>query len=172
MSVDGRDNFGDSPNFFVGVEVEHTPMFGERTLFVIGKHNPKEILARALNQQCKHIYLGAGYTFEPKEDDWNEWDFIIGTLLSAGGVWVTLDYDVKYHEGVLESGWNEDNRFISMISVKLPYIEQLNYNATLKLDDKAFKGTNSGVWCHQIHELQDRSKYSDWDKYVGDKVIE
>ena len=47
-----------------------------------------------------------------------------------------------------------------------------NYNTTLKLDDKSFEGTNTGVWCHQLHDLKDRSKYTDWSEYVGDEVIE
>ena len=42
-------------------------------------------------------------------------------------------------EDVLEEGWNEKNNFISMISVKMPYVNQLNYNACIKIDDM--------IWC-------------------------
>jgi hypothetical protein len=59
-----------------------------------------------------------------------------------------------------------------MISVKLPYINQFNYNATLKLDDKDFKATNPGVWCHSLHELQNRKGFTDWTKYTKDEVID
>jgi hypothetical protein len=59
-----------------------------------------------------------------------------------------------------------------MISVKLPYIKQLGYNATLKLDDKDFKATNPGVWCHSVHELQTRKAFTDWSKYTQDEVID
>ena len=59
-----------------------------------------------------------------------------------------------------------------MISVPMPDVSQFNYNATLKIDDKAFKGSNGGVWCHQVHKLRDRSAYTDWSAYVGDKVID
>ena len=58
-----------------------------------------------------------------------------------------------------------------MISVKLPYINQLGYNATLKLDDKDRKATNPGV-CASVHELQDRKVFTDWTKYTKDEVIE
>ena len=84
------------------------------------------------------------------------------------GYTVTLDYDVKYHEYVLEAGYNEESKFISQISVKLPYINQLNYNACIKIDDKDFKATNNGVWIHQVHDLQERSKFTDWTKYEND----
>jgi hypothetical protein len=66
----------------------------------------------------------------------------------------------------------EYDTFIPMISVKLPYIKQLGYNATLKLDDKDFKATNPGVWCHSVHELQTRKTFTDWSKYTQDEVID
>ena len=59
-----------------------------------------------------------------------------------------------------------------MIAVRLPYIDAFNYNTTLKLDDRSFEGTNTGVWCHQLHDLKSRSNYTDWSEYVGDEVIE
>jgi hypothetical protein len=42
----------------------------------------------------------------------------------------------------------------------------------LKIDDKDFKATNPGVWCHNLHDLLDRQKFTDWAKYGLDKVIE
>ena len=58
-----------------------------------------------------------------------------------------------------------------MISVKLPYIKQFNYNATLKLDDNTWGDTNSGVWVHSVHTLKDQTAYTDWSKYKNDKGI-
>ena len=58
-----------------------------------------------------------------------------------------------------------------MISVKLPYIQQLGYNAIIKLDDKDFKASNPGVWCHSLHDLMDREKFTDWSKYSLDKPL-
>ena len=167
-----REGYTEDTNFFIGTEVEHTPMYGQRTLFVIGVQNPKEILARALNNNCPHIYLGANQSFNPPtEKDWQGWDELV-TGLVQDGIWVTLDFDVSLVEDVLECGMTEYDTFIPMISVKLPYIKQLGYNATLKLDDKDFKVTNPGVWCHSVHELQDRKVFTDWSKYTQDEVID
>jgi hypothetical protein len=58
-----------------------------------------------------------------------------------------LILDVAQAEGLLESALVEFHNFIPMISVKLPYIKQFGYNATIKLDDKDFAATNPGVWC-------------------------
>jgi hypothetical protein len=87
------------------------------------------------------------------------------------GFLCTLDLDVAQAEGLLESGLVENHLFIPMISVKLPYIRQLGYNATLKLDDRDFAATNPGVWCHSLHALQRRSVFTDWSKYTQDEVI-
>ena len=168
MDREGHDDV----KFFIGTEVEQSPAYGQKTLFVVGYQPKEEILARALNSGCPHIYLGANQSFNPPtEKDWQGWDDLVTSLLKDD-IWVTIDFDVSLAEQVLECGWTEYSTFIPMISVKLPYINQFNYNATLKIDDKAFKGPNGGVWCHQIHKLRDRSSYTDWSAYVGDKVIE
>jgi len=85
-----RDGHTDDTKFFIGTEVEHSPAYGQRTLFVIGVQNPKEILARALNNNCPHIYLGANQSFKPdSKEEWEEWTFVINTLLDAD-IWVRL----------------------------------------------------------------------------------
>ena len=158
--------------YFIGTEVEHSPAYGQRTLFVIGLQNPKEILARALNNNCPHIYLGANQSYRPTNSkEYSDWDFVLISLLKED-IWVTLDFDVADAEEVLEGGMTEYDTFIPMISVKLPYINQFNYNATLKLDDKDFKATNPGVWSHSLHNLLDRKVFTDWSKYTQDEIID
>lgn len=169
-----RNGHTEETKFFVGTEVEHSPAHGQRTLFVVGLQPKQEILARALNNRCPHIYLGANQSFDPDLGDSEkliQWDNLCIDLL-RDGIWVTLDFDVKYAETILEGGMTEYDTFIPMISVKLPYINQLNYNATLKLDDKDFMASNPGVWCHSVHDLKDRTKFTDWTKYTQDEIIE
>lgn len=158
--------------YFIGTEVEHTAMYNEKTLFVVGIQPWEEIKKRADAHNIKHLYFGTSQSFTPKDaDDYIAWEAMIIPLLKLG-YWCTLDFGVEYAEGVLESGYDEYNTFISMISVKLPYIRQFNYNATLKLDDTTWGHSNQGVWCHSLHKLQSRNVYTDWKDYVGDTVIE
>ena len=163
--------------YFIGTEVEHTAMYGQKTLFVVGVQPWEEIKKRADAHDIKHLYFGTSQSFTPglnlPEDagDWEAWEAMIIPLLKQG-YWCTLDFGVEYAAGVLECGFDEYNTFISMISVKLPYIRQFNYNATLKIDDTTWGASNTGVWCHSLHELQNRSVYTDWKDYVGDTVIE
>jgi hypothetical protein len=159
-------------SFFTGTEVEHTPAYGMDTLFVVGVQPTSEITAR-LTKVGQHIYFGANQSF-PKMDitdtRWAEWEKMIQHYLNMDYI-CTLDIDVSCVEGLLEGPLCEYHNFIPMISVKLPYIQQLGYNATIKLDDKDFKATNPGVWCHQLHNLKSRDNFTDWSKYTQDKVL-
>jgi len=158
---------------FIGTEVEHTPQFGKKTLFVVGVKDIDEIMSTADKFGCKHIYCGANMSFNVTSNtltEWQPWEDMILPLLSEG-YWVTLDIDVSQIEGLLESGATEHNRFIPMISVKMPYISQLGYNACLKIDDKDFDSTNPGVWVHRMHDLKEKAVFTDWSKYTTDEII-
>ena len=174
MNRDYKDGQRDDIDYFIGREVEKTPAFDRDTLFVVGIKDPKEVIKQANRNGCDHIYLGANQSFmidDYGNDEQHEgWHTLVSSLL-AEGFWVTLDYDVRYHEYVLESGWNEYDQFISMISVKLPNINRLNYNACIKIDDKDFRASNPGVWVSYVQEHLKRDKFTDWDKYTSDQPI-
>lgn len=172
MNREGHDNI----KFFFGTEVEHTPAHSKYTLFVVGVQ-PIDAIASALTMgehTVEHIYFGANMSFPNlKVNDalrWAEWESMIKFFLGKGYL-CTLDIDSYCVEGLAESGLCEYNNFIPMISVKLPYIQQLGYNATVKIDDKDFKATNPGVWCHGLHELMDRKVFTDWSKYTKDSTL-
>jgi hypothetical protein len=163
-----------SIEFFTGIEIEKTPAYGMKTLFVVGIHDDQIITTMAQNNDCTHIYFGANQSF--KTDgvndayNWRMWEDMIYVCLEAG-YWCTLDLDVSEVEGLLESGLVEKQQFIPQISVKLPYLQQLGYNATIKIDDKDFKATNPGVWCHNLHDLLGRDRFTSWDQYGKDEII-
>ena len=172
MNREGHEN----TIFFYGNEVEHTPAHGKYTLFVVGCQDIEHIRLRLTvgNAPVEHIYFGANQSF-PKcgVNDvgvWRPWETMIKFFLDRDYL-CTLDIDVNCAEGLLESGLTEYHNFIPMISVKLPYINQFGYNATLKIDDKDFRATNPGVWCHSLHDLQDRRRFTDWAQYTKDETV-
>jgi len=157
---------------FIGTEVEHTPAYGKKTLFIVGIADVNNIIGSCKENNIDHVYLGANHSFTVDTDAPDEdWDNMVFGLLDAG-LWVTLDYTVKHHEWVLESGYTEQHRFIPMISVRLPYIEQLGYNACIKLDDKTFDATNHGVWVHRVYNLKKDEVFTDWSKYTQDQPVD
>ena len=159
--------------YFVGFEVEHTVCLGKRTLFVVGTPPIDEIIEKASANTCDHIYFGTSQSFNPKaitQEECKPWDNLIIPLLQKG-YWVTLDFDVSHVEGIHESGYCDYDRFVPMISVKMPYLKLFNYNATVKIDDKTWGATNPGVWSIPLTSLQQRRYYTHWDQYINDTEL-
>lgn len=160
--------------FFVGDEIEHTPAFGMKTLFVVGVQEFIAIHTLAVANKCKHIYFGANQSFPQLATDdanaWRLWERMIDQCLEEG-YWCTLDFDVSVVQGVLEMPVIGHRRFIPQISVKIPYLTQLGYNATLKIDDIDFEYSNPGVWCHRLRDLTTTDTFTDWDQYGKDEII-
>lgn len=157
--------------FFTGYEVEHTIAYGMFTLFVVGTPPLEEILKLAKENEVQQIYFGTSQSFNPKSyDDWKTWDSRIRGCLNEG-YWVTLDFDVQYAKDIHEDGWTEQDKFIPMISVKIPYIKLYNYNATVKIDDITWGKTNPGVWTHHLPSLMSKDKFTYWDQYTQDTEI-
>lgn len=155
--------------YFVGDEVEHTSHYGEKTLFVVGIRPAQEILEQAQSVSAQHVYLGANKSFRPSES----WKEVTARLLDEG-LSVTLDYPVWQHYDVVRvmGDLMSHERLTPMISVEIPHVEQLNPNATVKIDDIDFNSTNSGVWCHPLRSLLDPGRYTPWTAYGQDEVIE
>lgn len=155
--------------YFVGSEVEHTSHYGEKTLFVVGCRPVEEILDRAKSVSAQHIYIGANKSFRPS-DTWKE---VTARLLDEDFP-VTLDYPVWQHYDVIRvmGDLMSHPRLTPMISVEIPYVEKLNSNATVKIDDIDFNSTNSGVWCHPLGSILDPTRYTAWAAYGQDEVIE
>jgi hypothetical protein len=174
MKRDYNDGVSEDVTFFVGTEIERTPAYGMKTLFVVGVHDDQYIIKLACDNECTHIYFGANQSFKTKGvndiSSWRPWENMIHACLTAN-FWCTLDFDVCEHEGLLESGLTENRRFIPQISVKLPYLSQLGYNATIKIDDKDFDATNPGVWCVPIGAITQRKYFTNWDEYSKDEII-
>ena len=151
--------------YFIGDEIENTIAKGFRTLFVVGTRDPKEIMDLADHHNCKHIYFGTSQSY-----DGNEKFTTVMKELLENKYWVTLDFGIEFIETVTNTGLMKFERFIPMVSAKIPNIYKLNKNTTLKIDDVTWGHSNTGVWIHQVHDLLDREKFTDWTKYGNDEI--
>jgi len=163
-------------DFFTGVEVENSPAAGMDTLFVVGLQPVSTVLSLASENNIRHIYIGANMSLHDIENDdhatWKKWDNMIELVVNDPHIdYVTVDIKSQQVEGFLESLAAESNKVIPMISVKLPYVKLLNYNTTIKIDDKGFNQTNPGVWCHSLHDLMDKNTFTPWNAYKGDNPV-
>lgn len=169
MKRDYDSGVKDDVIFFTGNEIEHTPAYGMKTLFVVGIQPVEEIASRLIG--CQHIFFGANHSYDPKyHEDHKQWEDMIMHFLNLD-YWCSLDIPMSQVEEFNESGLCERNNFIPQIRVPIPYIRLWNYNTMLKLDDKDFNATNPGVWSHSLHKLMDRDCFTNWDQYKSDSII-
>ena len=165
MNREGHDNV----EFFKGTEVERTPAFGKRTLFVVGIQPIDSIITHMHGEE--HIFFGANHSFDPKTpEEWRAWESMITYFLERGR-WCTLDIPISAVEEFHEGGLCDFRNFIPQIRVSVPYTKLWNYNTMLKIDDKDFDATNPGVWCHSLHSLMSSETFTSWDDYKGDSKI-
>lgn len=164
----------DSVMYFTGTEVEYTPAFGKKTLFVVGVQPIAEIeeyLSKVAMKDITHIFFGANHSFTAlTPEEWNAWENMIIYFLKKE-YWCSLDLPVSYAEDFNENGLNEFDKFIPQLCLNIPYVKLWNYNTMIKIDDKDFKATNPGVWTHSLHTLMDRRVFTDWDQYTNDKIV-
>ena len=169
MKRNYQSGVADNVTFFVGTEIEHTPAYGKKTLFVTGVQ-PVEHIAVNL-QGCEHIFFGANHSFNPQTyEEHKAWEDMILFFLDKEYL-CSLDIPINQVEEFHESGYCEYNNFIPQIRIPIPYIKLWNYNTMIKIDDKDFKATNPGVWSHSLHKLMDRDNFTSWDQYKGDTII-
>jgi len=166
MKRDYDSGVSEDVTFFTGIEIEKTAAFGLKTLFVNGVQSVEIIQGIMTDTDCEHIYLGANHSFKPTE----EWETFVLAVLELD-VPTTVDFDVQHAEWILETAIVEYSNVICQISVKIPYLAQFGYNTSLKIDDKDFKASNAGVWCHDLNSLLTRDKYTAWSEYKDDTII-
>jgi len=169
MNRDYTDGETSDVDFFKGIEVEHTPAFGKKTLFVVGVQTIDHISARLHGES--HIFFGANHSFNLQSpEEWKSWEDMITYFLDRDYL-CSLDIPLSAVEEFNDGGLNDRDNFIPQIRVPIPYIKLWNYNTMLKIDDKDFKATNPGVWTHSLHDLKRRSKFTSWADYKNDEII-
>jgi hypothetical protein len=162
----------DNVEFFTGWEVERTPAYGMLTLFVTGLHPADEIMNLYDKHNCEHIFFGANHSFQPGKDcaEWEQWERMIAYFLDNNYL-CTLDIPLSEVEQFNDSCLCEYDNFIPQIRVPVPYIKLWNYNTMVKIDDTDFRHSNPGVWCHSLHDLMARNKFTHWHDYENDNAI-
>jgi|TARA_B100000989_G_C19477324_1_gene443517 hypothetical protein len=160
-------------DYFVGNEVEKTPFYGRKTLFVVGFKNPRKIVKKATDHHCRHIYLGANMSF--KNVEWNDnrtaklRDII--THLLDNQFQVTLDISKTFDLTTIDM-FIDSEYFHIMYSLPIAYAEKYKNTMTIKVDDVGFNKTNTGVWCNPLSKLMDPITKTEWSSYQTDEVIE
>jgi len=161
--------------FFVGVHQDNSFAIGQNTLYVIGEPDIEGIARRIAQyngeDEITHIFFGAERSFKVSTyEDMEEWTSTIQHFLTLD-YWCTLELDASLVNFIHETDLSSWNRFIPMVSVKIPYVRDLGYNAVVKIDDVEFNYSNYGVWTHKVHDLMSNETFTSWDAYGSDMVV-
>lgn len=153
-------------NIYTGRAAEHTVCQDEPTVFVVGIQNVHDIESCVQDFQATHVFLGARSSF-PRDANASVWGYYQGMAkyFLKAGLWVSLEVDVSQVIDMCESGLSEFHKFVPVISARVPYIDQLGYNAVLKINDIEHGKTNFGVWCHRIHDLKSNQAFTHGNAY-------
>lgn len=177
VDIQGDTVHSNSARFFLGLEVEKTPMYNQDTLFVVGIQPTKEILTLAQEWKVKHIYFGANMSFKISYSNSSKihpilWERMIGETLEQD-FWCTLDFDISETVLIKNMSFVDNPKFIPMMSVKNRHWSTWNNpNATIKLDDVGFKQYTDGVWCWPVNDLLSESHLTRWSDYQSDMLLE
>lgn len=153
-------------SFFVGKEVEKTTFYGEKTLFVVGQQNYQDILQKASENECTHVYLGANKSFEHSVFGMLE---VVRDLLYRTDLFVTLDVSLfVWNESYIRQGLKMFNveRFAINLSVPVPGVDSI-VNMNIKIDDTGFNQNNNGVYIYQPN-VKDKTF---WSEYENDVIL-
>lgn len=163
--------------FFFGKEVEKTPAYDLKTLFIVGLvsiEETKHILENyqySTEEKIVHIFFGANHSFNLVErEELDDWEKLIFSFLEEGYL-CSLDIPLNLSASVLETKLIEHNNFIPQIRVPIPFTSQWNYNTMLKIDDLNYNYSNPGIWTHSLHDLMDRSVFTSWNEYNKDQIL-
>ena len=159
---------------YIGNEYLHTIAKDKKTLFVEGLEDHDKLTNLMVDYGLDHIHLGIKNSFIVEHVlDWdtlNQWDKVIEEL-KKWNYWITLEYDLRHLTAILEYSWDEYNKFVGVINIDIPYIEQLNYHSTIVLNNyNEEEKSNIGIWNHSLHELKNKQNFIDWTQL--DKIEE
>lgn len=159
-------------DYFIGTEVEHTKMFGKRTLFVRGFKNYLDVIAQAKQHGVEHIFFGADHSYQPlTQSQQLLWQMMIKHCLDAGYD-CSLDIPQTHAYDFVACELQKNTRFHPQIYIKLQNIEHYNANTHIKIDDRNFAATNKGVWTVALDKIVNNDTLTEWNEYLNDEVIE
>lgn len=157
---------------FVGLEVERTPYFGLRTLFVVASPQDQVDLITTLAEQnnCTHIFLGANHSYEPQSiEEALEWSKAIGVLSKKFKV--SVDVGSNFLHYFRRSNAHLIENVCLQIRLEISHIQEYNDLVMIKIDDSGFKHGNPGIWTTPLTKICVEENFTAWDAYNQDRIV-
>ena len=157
---------------FVGVEVERTPYFGQRTLFVVG--SPQDqidlITKHADENECGHIFLGANHSYAPQSiQEAVEWSMAISML--AQKYKISVDVGSNFLHYFRRSKAHLVKDVCLQVRLEISDISEYNNLVMIKIDDSGFRHSNAGIWTTPLTTICSPANFTAWDEYNKDRIV-
>ncbi len=157
---------------FVGIEIELTPYYGLRTLFVVG--SPEDqidlITKHADENNCTHIFLGANHSYEPQSiEEAVEWSLAISMLSQKYKVSVDVGSNFLHYFRNSKAHLVKD--VCLQIRLEISDISEYNDLVMIKIDDSGFRHSNPGIWTTKLTKICSDQNFTGWDQYQQDRVV-
>lgn len=170
MNRDYIDGKKDDVKYFIGIEVEQIPTYGEETLYVATTDFDIELINKICEEKIiSNIYFGANKCLKDYEVDINCFEFQknIKKLLNLNKNFFVI-IDIPYKKLSYLPDWVKSHKRIHFnISIEILEIESYN-SFSVKFDDVGFCISNPGVW---VFNLED-GNFTSWKEYKNDEVID
>jgi len=138
-------------NFNITTEVRKIPTYKKETLYVNGIQPVIKILEQINFNNVKAVYFGANNSFNLMTHNIEEYEeMILGVMTPLPNIQYCLEFNNKYIMDFLETQLAE-NSLIPVITVDLPYIQQLSYQTVLQIQGKS----NPGIWSNELNIVKD-----------------
>lgn len=157
---------------FVGQEVERTPYFGLRTLFVVGSPQDQVDLIKqhADANNCTHIFLGANHSYEPQSiEEAIEWTLAISKL--AKKYKISVDVGSNFLHYFRRSKAHLVKDVCLQIRLEVRDISEYNDLVMIKIDDSGFRHSNAGIWTLPLTKICVEENFTAWDAYNKDRIV-
>lgn len=144
---------------YMGYEAEKTLAHNTWTLYVEGIELDSSKIQSAMDHNnIKHIRFGYNDSFlVANHGEFVAWETMISSFLKLGYL-CTLEFDNSYYGELLEMGLNEYHNFIPVVKLDLSYIDQLNYNATIKIANE--NNSNPGIWTVPVSDIKGKDYFT------------
>ena len=164
----------DKTNYFVGDEIEHTPNFGLRTLFIVGDqdmYSKQEVIKKlATENNCQHLFFGANHSFTTRQE-LQLMEFVHVLHNMSKHYKISIDVPADLIEKAMFAHIHEVKDICIQIRFPIPNVLKLNKFTQIKVDDRDFKATNPGVWTVPLTSMLNEKVFTPWDLYDNDEPV-
>lgn len=152
---------------FIGTEVEKSPAYGLRTLFVTSDDCQYALSHEFDINNVNHVYLNANHS-----DPFNIPIHVLLLLQQNLNVkYMTIEVFTREEFELIANIALEFDKILIMWSVAIPDVLSIGNRVTIKLDDSTFNHSNPGVYCMSALEFITNSHETKWNEYTQDTPI-